>query len=90
MPTARSSSPKTAVPWRSATVRFTRAKAEALADTPRICEQHEVAGSGQFIFNRQAADDYEGALKLAGGVTMLELAKFWRLHTRRRSEDRRA
>lgn len=55
-------------------------KAEAQADVPRIREQHEVAGSGQFIFNRGAADDYESALKLAGGVAMLELAKFWRLH----------
>ena len=59
---------------------FYATKAEALADIPRIREQHEVAGSGQFIFNRQAAVDYESALKLAGGVSMLELAKFWRLH----------
>jgi hypothetical protein len=59
---------------------FYETKAEALADIPRIREQHEVAGSGQFIFNRQAADDYETALKLSGGVAMLELAKFWRLY----------
>ncbi|HLP02269.1 MAG TPA: hypothetical protein VK163_09600, partial [Opitutaceae bacterium] len=55
-------------------------KAAALADLSRIREQHDVAGSGQFLFNRQAADDYETALKLAGGVSMHELAKFWRLH----------
>ncbi|MBL9213796.1 MAG: hypothetical protein JNL92_25265, partial [Opitutaceae bacterium] len=33
---------------------FYATKAEALADIPRIREQHEVAGSGQFIFNRHA------------------------------------
>ncbi len=59
---------------------FYETKAEALADIPRIREQHEVAGSGQFPSNRQAAADYEPALKVAGGVSMQELAKFWRLH----------
>ena len=41
---------------------FYATKAEACADIPRIREQHEAAGSGEFIFNRRAADDYESAL----------------------------
>lgn len=59
---------------------FYETKAAALADLPRLREQHEISGSGQFLFNRRAADDYESALKLAGDIPMLELAKFWRLH----------
>jgi hypothetical protein len=59
---------------------YYESKAKALADIPRICDQHEKTGSGQFLFNRNAADDYEAALTLANGIPMIELAKFWRLH----------
>lgn len=55
-------------------------KALAEADKPRIQEQYGKAGAGEFLFNRVAAEDYDAALKLSGGVPMLELAKFWRLH----------
>ena len=55
-------------------------KALAEADKPRIREQHERAGSGQFLFDRRAADDYEAAQRITGGVPLVELAKFWRLH----------
>ena len=43
-------------------------KAEAEADKPRIREQYEKAGSGQFLFDRKAAADYENALKIVGGM----------------------
>lgn len=52
----------------------------AEADKPRIQEQFTKTGVGEFLFNRAAAEDYEAALKRAGGVPMLELANFWRLH----------
>lgn len=44
------------------------ADADADADKPSIREQHEKTGSGQFLFDRTAAEDYETALKLVGGV----------------------
>lgn len=55
-------------------------KAKAEADKPSIREQHEKTGSGCFLFNRNAAEDYETALKMVGGTPLIEIAKFWRLH----------
>lgn len=59
---------------------YFESKAKAEADKPSIREQHEKTGSGQFLFDRKAAEDYETALKLVGGVPLIEVAKFWRLH----------
>ena len=59
---------------------YYESKAKAEADKPSIREQHEKTGSGQFLFDRKAAEDYESATKLVGGVSMIEIAKFWRLH----------
>ncbi len=59
---------------------YYESKAKAEADKPNIREQHEKTGSGQFLFDRTAAEDYETALKMVGGVPLTEVAKFWRLH----------
>ena len=59
---------------------YYESKAKAAADIPSIREQHEQTGSGQFLFDRQAAADYESARKMVGGVPLIEVAKFWRLH----------
>jgi integrase len=55
-------------------------KALAEADKPRILEQHSTTGSGSFLFDRQAAADYESAKKILGDVRLVDVAKFWRLH----------
>ncbi|HPO00641.1 MAG TPA: hypothetical protein PK879_08020, partial [Opitutaceae bacterium] len=56
-------------------------KAEAEADKPRIETQHAATGTGEYLFDRKAAEDYEQAKKILGdGVTMVDVAKFWRLH----------
>lgn len=54
--------------------------------------QFESAGSGQFLFGRKAAEDYEGALMLVGRVPLLRVARFWRLHIQNNqvSSDARA
>ncbi len=59
---------------------YYKSKAKAEADKPRIIAQHSTAGAGTFLFDRQAAGEYESALKIAGGVPISELARFWRLH----------
>lgn len=59
---------------------YYESKARAEADKPNIRGQHEKAGSGQFLFDRKAAEDYESAQKMVGGVPLIEIAKFWRLH----------
>lgn len=59
---------------------YYESKAKAEADKPSIRQQHENTGSGRFLFNRNAAEDYETALKMVGGVPLIEVAKFWRLH----------
>ena len=59
---------------------YYESKAKAEEDKPSIRAQYEATGSGQFLFDRKAAEDYEGALKLVGGVSLLEVARFWRLH----------
>ena len=59
---------------------YYESKAKAEAGKPSIREQHEKTGSGRFLFNRNAAEDYESALKMVGGVPLIEIAKFWRLH----------
>ena len=64
----------------------TRAKAEA--DKPCIVEQHGAAGSGQFLFDRNAATDYELALKITDGVALVEVARFWRLHHPKHSKQK--
>lgn len=45
---------------------YYESKAKAEADKPSIREQHEKTGSGQFLFNRKAAENYETALKMVG------------------------
>lgn len=59
---------------------YYESKAKAEEDKPNIRAQYESAGTGQFLFDRKAAEDYEGALKLVGGVPLMEVARFWRLH----------
>jgi len=52
-------------------------KAKAEADKLRIAEQHSTTGSGMFLFDRSAAEDFEAARKIVGeGTTMAELARF--------------
>jgi hypothetical protein len=55
-------------------------KSKAEADKPHIEEQHGTAGAGSFLFDRNAASDYEAARKITGGVLLVEVARFWRLH----------
>lgn len=55
-------------------------RAKALADIPRIRVQHESTGSGSFLFDRNAANDYESAKRLVGKVPLLEVARFWKRH----------
>ena len=56
-------------------------KATAEADKPRLETQHAATGTGGYLFDRRAAEDYEQAKKIMGdGVTMVDVAKFWRLH----------
>ena len=55
-------------------------RAEAEADKVRIEAQYEQTGSGEFLFDRAAAADYEAAKKIIGNVAMVEAARFWRLH----------
>ena len=55
-------------------------KALAEADKPRILAQHDTTGSGSFLFDRNAAADYEAAKKIIGDVRLVDVAKFWRLH----------
>lgn len=59
---------------------YYESKAKAEADKPSIREQHERTGSGGFLFDRNAAEDYESARKMVGHVPLIEVAKFWRLH----------
>lgn len=59
---------------------FYESKAKATADKPRILAQHAVTGGGDFLFNREAAADYDAARKIVGEVHLVEVAKFWRLH----------
>lgn len=55
-------------------------KAKAEADIPNLTEQHGTTGAGKFLFDRTAAADYEAAIAISGGVPLLDVAKFWRLH----------
>ncbi len=59
---------------------YYESKAKAEADKPRIEGQHGTAGAGSFLFDRNAASDYEAARKVTGGVPLVEVARFWRLH----------
>jgi hypothetical protein len=59
---------------------YYESKAKAVADIPRINEQHAAIGSGNFLFDRNAATEFESAKKIAGDVSLTEVAKFWRLH----------
>lgn len=55
-------------------------RADAEADMPRIQEQFARAGAGEFMFDREAAADYETAKLIAPEVSTAEMARFWRLH----------
>lgn len=55
-------------------------KDKAEADKPRILSQETEAGSGEFLFDRTAASDYEAAKRIVGAVPLVEIAKFWRRH----------
>ncbi len=56
-------------------------KAEAEADKPRLETQHAATGTGEYLFDRSAAEDYEQAKKILGaGISMVDVAKFWRKH----------
>lgn len=60
---------------------YYKTRAEADADRPRLETQHAAAGVGGFLFDRKAADDYEAARKEVGdGISLLEVARFWRQH----------
>jgi hypothetical protein len=60
---------------------YYKTRAEADADRPRLETQHAAAGVGAFLFDRKAADDYEAARKEVGdGISLLEVARFWRQH----------
>lgn len=59
---------------------YYKTKADAEADKPRIVDQHSTTGSGEFLFDRSAAAEFEAARKIAGHVPLTEVAKFWRLH----------
>ena len=52
---------------------FYESKAKAEADKPRILEQHEKTGSGQFLFDRSAASDYEQARSIVGDIRLVEI-----------------
>jgi integrase len=59
---------------------FYASKDKAEADKERIQEQYDETGGGKFLFNRQAAGEYEQAKKMVGELSLIEVAKFWRLH----------
>jgi integrase len=59
---------------------FYATKADAEADKPRLAAQFAKTGSGDFLFDRRAAEDYDAAKRLVGDVSLLEVARFWRLH----------
>lgn len=63
-------------------------KADAEADKPRILDQHSTAGSGDFLFNRDAAADYDAAKKIIGDVRLVDVAKFWRLHHPKKAKEK--
>ncbi len=55
-------------------------KAKAAADIPRLLAQFGEAGHGSFIQSRAAAEEYEHAKKIAPEISLVDAAKFWRLH----------
>lgn len=59
---------------------YYESKAKAEADKPNLKAQHDSAGAGDFLFDRNAAADYEAAVKIVGKMPLVEVAKFWRLH----------
>lgn len=60
---------------------YYESKDAAQADKERILTQYSATGSGEFLFNRDAATDYEEARNIVGdGVSMVAIAEFWRMH----------
>lgn len=55
-------------------------KEKARADIQRIRDQYAETGGGNFLFDRKAAGEFEEAKKISGGISLVEVAKFWRLH----------
>lgn len=55
-------------------------KAKAAADIPRLLAQFGESGHGAFIQSRAAADEYEQAKQIAPEISLVDAAKFWRLH----------
>jgi len=56
-------------------------RAKALADIDRIKDQHDTAGSDQGgVLTRQQAVEFNQAKNVAPEVSLIELARFWRLH----------
>lgn len=59
---------------------FYESKAKAAADIPRLLAQFGEAGHGAFIQSRAAAEEYEKAKQIAPEISLVDAAKFWRLH----------
>jgi hypothetical protein len=59
---------------------YYESKSLATADIPRIRAQQEETGSSGYVLNRKAAEEYEIAKKITGENSLVEVAKFWRLH----------
>ena len=65
---------------------YYESKVKTEADKPSIREQHEKTGSGRFLFDRKAAEDYETALTMVGGVPLIEIAKILATPSPRQTE----
>ncbi len=59
---------------------FYPTKQKAEADKPRINDQQATTGAGKFLLDRHAADEYGAAKTIVGEVSLVDVAKFWRLH----------
>ncbi len=59
---------------------FYATKADAEADKPRLVDQFAQTGAGDFVFDWRAAEDYDAAKRMVGEISLLEVARFWRLH----------
>lgn len=59
---------------------FYESKAKAAADIPRLLAQFAETGHGAFVHSRAAAEEYEQAKQIAPEISLIDAAKFWRLH----------
>lgn len=59
---------------------YYESKAKAMADIPRLVEQFGETGHSTFVQSRAAVEEYEQAKQIAPEVSLVEVAKFWRLH----------